>query len=174
MEEVAFQLTRFYDGANFFQPQDAKTMARWNRDLSRPSVAGVYLVAVDDSGRIAAGLRLSYLYPFLTLRVVSIPMWAKAIDLAMGFLPKGGVIREVDVGLFFHREGGEKAAEFLWQTARDEWAKDGNTLLSAYDPEGPLAPVAKALGLNRGIKVQAAVRAAEAPDPTRPLVPWIV
>jgi len=171
LEEIARGIAECYGDANFHRPQQAEDLAAWLGRGEDPLRR--YLVALDASGAIAAGLGLTHLHRCLALRIGPLPLFARLMNLVARELPPDGMIRAAEVDLLFHRPGRAAAAIELWQAAGGRWAADANALMLCFDPAGPLAELAARLRLRRGVAMQAAVRAPVPPDPARPLVPWL-
>lgn len=174
VDEILDGLQAFYASANFYRPQDPASLRQW---IAEPGVSSprAYFVATDASGRIVAGLGITHLYRYLAHRIVGLPLWMRALDLIFHEMPAGGLLREADLGLLFHRPDSLAVAHQLWEAARSGLAGDANTLLLTFDPQGPLAPLAAQLWRRvGGGNVQAAILADRPPDPARPLVPWVL
>lgn len=172
--EILDGLQEFYASANFYRPQDSTTLRKW---IAEPGTSPPrsYFVATDARGRIVAGLGITHLYRYLAHRVVNLPFWMRALDFIFHEMPDGGLLREADVGLVFHRPGDIAAAHQLWEAARGGLAGEANSLLFSFDPQGPLGPLAARLWRRAGgVRLQAAVLADKPPDPARPLAPWVL
>lgn len=173
LHEIAEGLQAFYGSANFYRPQDVRRLAHWVAETGAPPLRQ-YLVAVGANGRIMAGMGLTYLYRCVELRLVAIPGWVRVLNMVLREIPKGGIIREAEVDLVFHGPDGLEAASYLWERARSDWSREANTIMLAFDPEGPLGPLTRKLRLRGGVRMQAAVRADIPLDSSRPIAPWLL
>jgi len=173
LDEILVGLRAFYREANFYRPQSAETLRPWIAEMG-PAPPRRYFVATERGGRVVAGLGITHLYRYLAHRVVDMPLWMQGLNLVFREIPSGGVLREADVGLVFHRGDGVAAAHQLWEAVRHGLGGQANTLLFSYDPQGPLAPLASRLRLRSGVRLQTAIFAAKSPDPARPLAPWVL
>lgn len=180
LPDVAAHLTRFWGATNLYRPRDAQQLAAWIPDGHEGAASGaaasprVYLVSEDPEGRIVAGLGITYLYQYLAIGVVALPLWMRMANRAVHAIPDDRVIRPAAVDLLFHDPDNLGPAQHLWETVKQQWARDATSLMLSFDPAGPLAPLAHAVHIRSGPMMQAALRAAGSPDPARPLAPWVI
>ena len=180
LEEVAARLTQFWGSANFHRPRSAQQLAAWVSGAPQGAAPGaasaprVYLVSEDPSGRIVAGLGITYLYQYLAISVVALPLWMRVANRVVHALPDDRVIRPAAVDLVFLDPEDLGPAQHLWDTVKQQWAREATSLVLSFDPTGPLAPLAQAVRIRSGTMMQTAIRAGEPPDPSRPLAPWVL
>lgn len=174
LPQIVDGLNSFWSSANFFRPPDSSQLQLWLPDLSDLEAPRVYLVAEAEHGRIAAGLGLTYLAPYVASRVVSMPVGLTLLNLLVHAIPRGGRVHQVDVDWIFFGEQDLAAAQQLWEVVKRDWTRGANALTLSFDPAGPLSVWAQTVRLRHGVMMDTAVAADVNPDPSRPLAPWVL
>lgn len=146
LEQIAAGLNGFYADYNLYEPQSADSLQAW---LSNPLLGTPfchYLVARDRTGSIIAGMGLVEEYRVRTFVTIDVPFSTKVLNLALRFIPKSGVIRQMVCNRMWFAPGRADALAFLFSMARWQWREKVDAFICSMDPRGPLAAV---LGLSR-------------------------
>jgi GNAT superfamily N-acetyltransferase len=141
LEEIATKQNAFYASYNMYPPSTARSLAEWRGQVPLGFEIHQHVVASDRQGNLVAGLAMTEEGRLLSTRVVRMPLPLRLADVFLKIMPPGGVVRRLHLDSIWFSPGQEAAVTFLWESVR--WlARDrGTTLMTFFDPNGPIARV---------------------------------
>jgi len=168
--QAAAGLNVFYRDANLHVQATAAALQSWTAESPFPTPFRHYRVAVD-SGEVVAGAEVVEQARLFRIRVERVPPLLRL--LAIGALPSGDVLQQALLLRLWHAPGRAAAGRTLWEALRHEVADRANTLITTFDPRGPLAGVVPARPWMPKTTLALAVRAPVELDERRAVVPLL-
>lgn len=173
LEAIAQQLNTFYLDYNFYRPQTAETLHTWLQDSPFETPINHYLVAVDRSNRLLAGIGLREAWRLMTLYVEKVPLPVRLANMVLKVVPPDNEMRNLEADKLWFAPGQLEAARHLWQTTRWEWRERGSGLLVNVDPRSPIPQVLQNPAWMPTTSVSLAVRAPVPMSESRLLYPLL-
>jgi GNAT superfamily N-acetyltransferase len=130
-------------GRNFARAWSGAALARWlaHHPPALPKPPHHCRVALDESGRVVAGLTLREEALWRSYELVRVPPALRLADRLLGVLPRDGVLRNVVASHFWFSPGQQAAARALWEDTRWRWRERGSHLLVTLDERDPVRAV---------------------------------
>ena len=141
METIAQQLNNFYASYNFYRPQTADSLQTWLAKSPLDTPINHYLVAVDRSNRVLAGMGIKEEGRMMSLRIQHAPPVVRLANLVLKVIPPDNEMRNLNVDKLWFAPGQLEAARYLWQVTRYEWRERGSSLVCNYDPRSPIPQI---------------------------------
>ncbi|QPC83966.1 GNAT family N-acetyltransferase [Phototrophicus methaneseepsis] len=135
---VAAHLNDFYKDANFYRPQTAESLHHWLETTPLDTPVHHYIVAVDRTGRLLAGMGIKEEGRLMSLHIASAPAMIKFANVFLNVIPADYNLRNLETRKLWFAPGQAAAGRYLWQTVRYEWRERGSNLVANYDPRGPI------------------------------------
>jgi GNAT superfamily N-acetyltransferase len=136
--EIARRMNAFYEGYNLYPHQTASELEGWLGETPEGAPFRDYHVAVDEGGRLLAGLARIAQSRIRTLEVERLPALMSLANKVVRLVPKDGVLRQSTVERAWFSPGEAAAGSLLWETVRWESRGSGGTLIYFLDPRSPL------------------------------------
>lgn len=163
-EQVLEKQNAFYRGHNLYPPQTAHQLSEWRSEPVLGHQIHDYLVAVDGSGDIVAGLSTTAEGKLLSSRTVRLPLPLRLANIFMKMIPQDGVNKRIKIEQFWFAPGYLEAGKFLWESARWLLRVLGTMLMIFFDPH---SPVSKAITVPKYMPSNSGTIALKAPVPAR-------
>lgn len=117
---------------------DEHTLARWLDIRVAGQPLNHYFVAVDDTGRLLAGLGIEEEARLSSLEVVRMPVALRVAARLLKVVPADRRMRNLVVRMPWFVPGQGAAARYLWEYLRWEWRDRGSSLVTTLDATSPL------------------------------------
>lgn len=141
LAEVAAGLAAFTAGVELARVSTVESLRSWLAVRPDGRAVNHVVVATDRAGRLLAGLGLREEGRLRSLTIQRMPAAFRAVNAVLAVVPPSGEMRNLVVDKVWFAPGRGDAARFLWQTVRWDWRDRGTSLVSTYDPRGPLRQV---------------------------------
>jgi GNAT superfamily N-acetyltransferase len=138
LEQLAAGIDAFYQSYNLSRPVDAQELAGWINRSPLGQQVNHYVVAVDRSGRIVAGVGLYEESRLLSTEITRMPPLVRLAARAVRVVPKDGTMRNLHAKMVWFAPGRLAAGRQLWQTVRWERRDRGTSILITTDPRDPV------------------------------------
>ncbi len=160
--------TKEHNFARIWTPERLATWLHWS-PLDVP--VRHYVIAVDRSGALLAGLALREEGLLRTTELVHMPATIRAVNLLMHAVPRDGRLRNLNVEHLWFAPGAEHAAAALWEQVRWTWRERGTNLLITIDARSPVRELLSIRPWTPKTSITTAVRAQPTLDPARLIAP---
>lgn len=140
-ETIAQHLNTFYKDYNFYRPQTADSLQAWLAKTPLSTPVNHYLVAVDRSNKILAGMGIKEEGRLMSLHISDVPPVIRLANLLLKVIPPDQEMRNLNVDKMWFSPDQLKAARYLWETVRWDWRDRGSNLVCNYDPRSPIPKV---------------------------------
>ncbi len=141
LEIIAQHLNSFYQDYNFYRPQTADSLQAWLSKTPLDTPVNHYMVAVDRSNRILAGIGIKEEGRLMSLHISGVPPLIRLANLMLKVIPPDNEMRNLNVDKLWFLPDQLNAARYLWQTVRWEWRERGSSLVCNYDPRSPIPQI---------------------------------
>ena len=138
LDRVADEQNRFYADFNLYSPETATSLKEWRSKLFFGERLREYLVAVERTGEIVAGLGVTAEGPLITSHVVRMPPPLRVANFFLRILPVDGKVRRLKVDRFWFAPGRLNAARHLWESTRWLLRERGTLVMTFFDVNSPI------------------------------------
>lgn len=138
LDRIADEQNRFYTDFNLYSPETTTSLEEWRSQLFFGERLREYLVAVDGSGEIAAGLGVTAEGPLITSHVVRMPPALRIANAFLRILPADGTVRRLKVDRFWFAPDQLKVARHLWESTRWLLRERGTVVMTFFDVNSPI------------------------------------
>lgn len=139
--QIVEEMNRFYRDYNFFEPCDADELARWCESSPFPDPFRHYVIVEGSEGELLAGAGVSESYKLRSVQIEKIPLYLRAMNRVVKFVPDNGIVNDAQVTKFWYRNGNIGAARYLWESCRWMWRDRCTSLTISLDPNSGLIKV---------------------------------
>jgi hypothetical protein len=145
IEEVIRLQNIFYRDSNLYPQKSGAGLEAWLAKNSFGEEINRYYVAVDQKGRLLAGLGVTLTGMLMTSQISRIPWLLRGLNALLRIFPKDGAKTLHGHWLWF-LDGGQAAGAKLWDTVKWLERQQANMGMLFFDVNGP---VRKAISLPR-------------------------
>ena len=138
LDRIADQQNHFYADCNFYPPETPGSLLAWRSQLFFGERLRDYLICVDRSGAIVAGLGVTAEGPLITSHIVRMPLALRIANALLRILPSDGKIRRLKVDRFWFASGQLEAARYLWESTRWMLRDRGTSVMTFFDAASPI------------------------------------
>jgi len=145
IEEVIRLQNNFYCDSNLYPQKSSADLEKW---LAKDSFGGEinrYYVAVDQKGRLLAGLGVTLTGMLMTAEISRLPWMLRGLNAVLHLFPKDGA-KTLHGHWFWFLDGRQTAGAKLWDTVKWLERQQANMGMLFFDINGP---VRKAISLPR-------------------------
>lgn len=135
LAEIAEKQNTFYQTHNFYEVENAESLAAWLRYTPADAPINAYYVATSPQGEILAGAGVTARHKIVVDKFHNPPPPIQPM------LPPDHTIREFIVRNIWYLPGQMNAARQIWETMRWDYRHQGSIFTSGFDPRGPLAAI---------------------------------
>lgn len=146
-EEAAVKQNLFYQDFNFYPPRTPEALKDWHELAPFGFPIRSYWVMRDPQGNMVAGLSITEEGRLLTTNLIRMPATLRLANKLLRFVPEDGVVRRILIKDIWFAPGHDPAGMALLENLRWLLRDRGNSFMTFFDYQSPLARVIHPLRL---------------------------
>ncbi len=170
--EFASRVNTFYREFNIFRPQTADSVHDLLHHSPLDTPVHHVLVAAIVYGMLA-GLFVADEGRMLSLHIETVPAVVRLANLVLKVVPPDNEMRNAQIDFIWHAPGQIEAARALVQYVRWHWRDRAGSVISTFDPRGPLRQVLQVPPWMPATTIGVAMRAPVPMSDTRLIAPML-